>query len=113
LRILILGGYGTFGGRLARLLADDSRLTLLIAGRSALAYPRERPSYRRRLIAMAMWRRNCKAPRRPLPLWLAPGGTAFEFAVEGRFHFDVEIRHWLTGLIVRYHGWLAPRDVPQ
>ena len=33
-RILILGGYGNFGGRLARLLADESRLTLLIAGRS-------------------------------------------------------------------------------
>ncbi|MBW8727075.1 MAG: saccharopine dehydrogenase NADP-binding domain-containing protein, partial [Inquilinus limosus] len=34
LRILILGGYGTFGGRLARLLAHEPRLTLLIAGRS-------------------------------------------------------------------------------
>lgn len=34
LRILILGGYGTFGGRLAQLLADDSRLCLIIAGRS-------------------------------------------------------------------------------
>jgi len=34
LRVLILGGYGTFGGRLARLLADDARLTLIIAGRS-------------------------------------------------------------------------------
>jgi hypothetical protein len=34
MRILILGGYGNFGGRLARLLAQDSRLTLLIAGRS-------------------------------------------------------------------------------
>ena len=34
LTILIVGGYGTFGGRLARLLADESRLTLLIAGRS-------------------------------------------------------------------------------
>ena len=33
-RILILGGYGTFGGRLARLLAAEPRLTLLIAGRS-------------------------------------------------------------------------------
>jgi uncharacterized protein DUF4166/saccharopine dehydrogenase-like protein len=33
-RVLILGGYGNFGGRLARLLADDARLTLLIAGRS-------------------------------------------------------------------------------
>lgn len=36
-RVLILGGYGTFGGRLARLLADDARLTLLIAGRSYAA----------------------------------------------------------------------------
>src|SRR5258705_2846057 len=34
MRILILGGYGTFGGRLARLLADEARLTLIIAGRS-------------------------------------------------------------------------------
>ncbi|MGL4286949.1 MAG: saccharopine dehydrogenase NADP-binding domain-containing protein, partial [Phreatobacter sp.] len=34
LRILILGGYGTFGGRLARLLMDEPRLTLIIAGRS-------------------------------------------------------------------------------
>ena len=34
LRVLVLGGYGTFGGRLVRLLADEPRLTLLIAGRS-------------------------------------------------------------------------------
>ena len=34
MRILILGGYGTFGGRLACLLADEPRLTLIIAGRS-------------------------------------------------------------------------------
>ena len=34
LRVLILGGYGTFGGRLARLLADEARLTLIVAGRS-------------------------------------------------------------------------------
>src|SRR5262249_6522090 len=33
-KILILGGYGTFGGRLAQLLADEKRLTLVIAGRS-------------------------------------------------------------------------------
>lgn len=32
--ILIAGGYGTFGGRLAQLLADEERLTLVIAGRS-------------------------------------------------------------------------------
>jgi uncharacterized protein YbjT (DUF2867 family) len=33
-RILILGGYGTFGGHLATLLAGDARVSLLIAGRS-------------------------------------------------------------------------------
>jgi hypothetical protein len=34
LKVLILGGYGTFGGRLAQLVADEDRLTLVIAGRS-------------------------------------------------------------------------------
>jgi hypothetical protein len=34
MKVLILGGYGTFGGRLARLLADEARLTLVVAGRS-------------------------------------------------------------------------------
>jgi|GEM_PF-6992571 len=33
LRVLIIGGYGVFGGRLAQLLADEPRLTLIIAGR--------------------------------------------------------------------------------
>ncbi|SED28666.1 Saccharopine dehydrogenase NADP binding domain-containing protein [Rhizobiales bacterium GAS188] len=37
LTILILGGYGTFGGRLAQLLADEERLHLIIAGRSEAA----------------------------------------------------------------------------
>jgi hypothetical protein len=34
LKVLIVGGYGTFGGRLAQLLADEDRLTLVIGGRS-------------------------------------------------------------------------------
>lgn len=34
LKILILGGYGVFGGRLAHLLSDLPQLTLLICGRS-------------------------------------------------------------------------------
>lgn len=33
MRILILGGYGVFGGRLAQLLSDEERLILLISGR--------------------------------------------------------------------------------
>lgn len=35
MKILILGGYGVFGGRLAQLLADIPELTLLICGRDA------------------------------------------------------------------------------
>jgi hypothetical protein len=46
----------------------------------------------------------------PLPPALAPFGTAFESAEGGRFHFHVEIKAPLTGLIVRYQGWLLPRD---
>lgn len=34
LRVLILGGYGFFGGNLVRLLAGERRLTLIVAGRS-------------------------------------------------------------------------------
>lgn len=34
IRVLIIGGYGVFGGRLARLLEDDAGLTLILAGRS-------------------------------------------------------------------------------
>src|SRR5262245_29605344 len=34
LTVLIVGGYGTFGGRLAQLLGNVDRLTLLIGGRS-------------------------------------------------------------------------------
>jgi hypothetical protein len=34
LKILILGGYGTFGGRTIQLLKNEARLTLVVAGRS-------------------------------------------------------------------------------
>jgi Domain of unknown function (DUF4166)/Saccharopine dehydrogenase NADP binding domain len=44
----------------------------------------------------------------PLPLWLCPRSSAYESAENGRFHFHVEIGHPLTGLIVRYQGWLVP-----
>ena len=44
----------------------------------------------------------------PMPLWLAPNSSAFETEVAGRFRFHVEIGHPLTGLIVRYRGWLEP-----
>jgi hypothetical protein len=44
----------------------------------------------------------------PLPLWLGPRIEAFESVEEGRFRFHVRISHPLTGLIVKYAGWLAP-----
>jgi len=44
----------------------------------------------------------------PLPLSLAPHGDSFEYVADGFFCFYVEIRHRLTGLIVRYQGWLIP-----
>src|SRR5437870_744969 len=34
MRVLIIGGYGFFGGRLAGLLAPDPRLHITVAGRS-------------------------------------------------------------------------------
>jgi len=44
----------------------------------------------------------------PLPRALAPFGSTYESAENGRFRFDVEIRVPLVGLIVRYRGWLMP-----
>ncbi len=43
----------------------------------------------------------------PLPLALGPRSTATESVHEGKFRFDVEISHALTGLIVRYRGTLS------
>jgi len=43
----------------------------------------------------------------PLPLWLGPRMNAYESVENGRFCFHVEIRHALTGLIIRYEGSLA------
>jgi Domain of unknown function (DUF4166)/Saccharopine dehydrogenase NADP binding domain len=53
LRILIVGGYGIFGGRLVELLEDDARLTLLVAGRSLVSarkYCEGRPKAAAKLI---------------------------------------------------------------
>jgi len=42
----------------------------------------------------------------PLPMWLCPRSDSFETVEDGRFKFNVEIRHPLVGMIVRYRGWL-------
>jgi len=46
----------------------------------------------------------------PMPLWLCPRSNAYETADGDRFKFHVEISHPLTGLIVRYQGWLEPEQ---
>jgi hypothetical protein len=45
-----------------------------------------------------------------LPLFLAPRSTAYEWAEDDRFHFDVSIALPLIGAIVHYRGWLQPID---
>ena len=54
-------------------------------------------------LALRHWR----AFALPLPMWLGPRVVACETAPAGRFHFHVEISHPMTGLIVRYRGWLV------
>ena len=42
-----------------------------------------------------------------LPVSLGPRSAASESVQDGKFRFDVEISHPLTGLIVRYRGFLT------
>ncbi len=61
LRILIVGGYGTFGGRLVELLEDEPRLVLLVGGRSlqkAREYCAKRPASKAKLVPVAFDREN-------------------------------------------------------
>jgi len=56
LSVLIVGGYGTFGGRLVELFENDSRLTLIVAGRSrarADAFVKTRGAAKAQLVAAA------------------------------------------------------------
>ena len=38
-----------------------------------------------------------------------PRSASYESVEDGRFRFHAEISHPLTGLIVRYRGWLVPK----
>lgn len=44
----------------------------------------------------------------PLPRVLQPSIRTFERERDGRYHFEVEARLPLAGLLVRYGGWLEP-----
>ena len=57
---------------------------------------------------MQLVMRRCSLFGVPLPLALAPRIDAYEYVEAGRFRFHVGISHPLTGLIVRYRGWLVP-----
>lgn len=45
----------------------------------------------------------------PLPRLLHPVVRTFECERDGRYHFEVEARLPLFGLLVRYSGWLEPQ----
>src|SRR5271168_4130416 len=56
LKVLIIGGYGVFGGRIVELLEDDPRLTLFVGGRSvvrAIEFVRSRGKTGARLAPIA------------------------------------------------------------
>ena len=53
MKLLVVGGYGTFGGRIVQLMENEPRLDLLIAGRSlakAEAYCKGRGNTKARLV---------------------------------------------------------------
>lgn len=80
---LLCEGFGPLTFTMA-LVADGARLSLVLRGWRAFGIP--------------------------MPLFLAPRSNAHETVEDGRFRFHVEIRHPLTGLIVRYRGWLVPAE---
>ena len=46
----------------------------------------------------------------PLPLWLCVRSDSYETVENGKFIFNVQISHPLTGLIVHYRGWLLRKS---
>ena len=48
----------------------------------------------------------------PVPLRWLDDVRCREHGDEGRYGFEVEARLPMLGLLVRYHGWLAPVDAP-
>ena len=44
----------------------------------------------------------------PLPLALSPNACVYEYAEDDDFCFSIEVKHWLLGLLVKYHGKLSP-----
>jgi Domain of unknown function (DUF4166)/Saccharopine dehydrogenase NADP binding domain len=55
---------------------------------------------------LALVLRRWSAFGMPLPMWLCPRSNSYETTEGDKFRFHVEIGHPITGLIVRYKGWL-------
>jgi len=96
-----------FGGRrfMSRQLAGTGRLAHLLAeefGPVRVLIALVPDGGRMRLVI-----RGWQVFGLPLPRFLAPDGDTFEGEADGRFRFHVEIGGPLTGLIVRYTGWLT------
>jgi len=105
------------GERWTRTFAGRSFTSFLSAGRGTSAHLiRERFGPLTFDLALVVeGAKLCLVVRRwslwglPLPLLMAPGGDSYETVIDDRFHFHVEIRHRLFGLIVGYSGWLEIR----
>ena len=70
--ILIVGGYGVFGGRIVQLLEGEPRLSLIVAGRSASR-------------AAAFCKRRRKAAARLIPAAILDRVDLGRFPVDGAF----------------------------
>ena len=46
-----------------------------------------------------------------IPRFLRPKGESYETEIDGKFHFNVEIKLPLLGLIAAYKGWLEPSHI--
>ena len=69
---------------------------------SSRLWPRRR-AWRCGSTACACWACRCRPA--------APDRRTFEGERDGRYHFEVESRLPLIGLLVRYGGWLMPQGV--
>jgi hypothetical protein len=103
MRMLIIGGYGTFGGRTVELLECEPALTLIVAGRSlekAQAFCAQRPGARATLEPVHFDRQSDVAPQfaalrpdivldasGPFQAYGADAYQVVEAAIEARVHY--------------------------
>ena len=133
-KVLVIGGYGVFGGRLIQLLEDEPRLNLLVAGRSvdrASAFVRSRGNTAAELTPLAFDRNGDLAgylaairpdivvdASGPFKTYGADRYRVVQACVTQRVisrsrrrigfrRRDRRVCHPLTGLILQYDGWLV------